>query len=500
MGVMRFLIPPSATPEGWPEVYRAYISGIDGRVFPTRVEVDSNLMVCRRHSNESGRLNVAWPVAGFGRPVLCTSSLVERDAPYVLTVELARGKISQVRDQLGAWEIAGMTVPVEFGPVHEEAHRLFARAAARQENPAEASRIAQDALATACRAAELLTQAYVRQRLMVRRRRGNGLPVVLGCQLSPALPDAVWSGALTHAFNAAFVPIEWRHIEPREGEYHWELNDAQVEWCRENKLLAFGGPLVDLAPDGVPEWLWQWDQDFFNLQSFFCDFVETAITRYIGRIRHWEVAARMNTGGGLALTEENRLTLVARILEVARQVDDENQLLLRIDQPWGDYQARGQHQLSPLQFVDALVRSGVGLSGVNLEIAIGYRPRGSASRDLLEFSRLLDQWGSLGIPLAVTLAFPSSADSDPKSHSDLEVEAPHWKGPWSHEAQAEWLELYLPLLMAKQSVTGIFWTHFSDALPHHFPHAGLLDPDGLRKPALDRIIRFRETYWKPDAE
>ena len=41
MGVMRFLIHPAAHPEGWPEVYRAYLAGMDGRVYPTRVEVDA---------------------------------------------------------------------------------------------------------------------------------------------------------------------------------------------------------------------------------------------------------------------------------------------------------------------------------------------------------------------------------------------------------------------------------------------------------------------------
>ena len=43
--------------------------------------------------------------------------------------------------------------------------------------------------------------------------------------------------------------------------------------------------------------------------------------------------ARANAGGALALTEENRLTLVAKVLEVARQVDQEAQFVIRIDQP-----------------------------------------------------------------------------------------------------------------------------------------------------------------------
>ena len=69
------------------------------------------------------------------------------------------------------------------------------------------------------------------------------------------------------------------------------------------------------------------------------------------------------------------MALVAHALEVAGQVDEESQLFLRVDQPWGDYQARGQHQLSPLQFVDALLRSGVGLSAVNLEFGVKFNAK-----------------------------------------------------------------------------------------------------------------------------
>ena len=38
MGVMRFRVCPPGFLEGWPEAEQAYISGFDGRVFPTRVE------------------------------------------------------------------------------------------------------------------------------------------------------------------------------------------------------------------------------------------------------------------------------------------------------------------------------------------------------------------------------------------------------------------------------------------------------------------------------
>ena len=498
MGVMRFLVHPKDLLEDWPEVHRAYVSGIDGRVFPTRVEVDENLVACYRNSSESGKLHVAWPVEGFGRPVITSSSLPERDEPYVLAVELARGKISRIRDQVSYWELAGMTLSEEFHALNRETHRLFGRATSMQDQPAAASALACSALAAAFQAAETVVRSYTDQRLEVRRTKSPQLPAALGSSLGHTVPDPSWSARFCEAFNAASVPLEWRLIEPTEGDYRWDAYDEQVQWCQDNHLLIVGGPLVDLSPEGMPGWLSQWEHDLFNLQSFIGDFVETAMSRYAGKIRNWEIAARVNTGGHLALNEENRLTLTARTLEIASQVDEDNQLMVGIDQPWGDYQARGQHQLSPLQFVDALIRSGAPLSGINLEIAIGYRPRGTASRDVLDFSRMVDIWSTLGVPLYVTLAFPSATNVDENAKPDLEVDRAGWKKPWSEAAQAEWVDLYLPLLMAKESVVGIHWTHFTDQTAHRFPNAGLLRADGQSKPALEHIINYRREYWSGD--
>ncbi len=492
---MKFLVHPHSLMTGWPEAQNAYITGIDGRVYPARVEIEENVVACRRVVSDSGRLNIAWPVPGFGRPVLTTSSLREQDQCYVLAVELARGKICQVRNQVAAWEQLGMQIPSEFQPINKEAHSLFAKSTALKDDASAASDLATQAIAKACEAAEVLTKSYIDQRLSIRLKRTTQVPVSLGCNLAHATPDPSWDALLLNTFNAAAIPIEWRYVEPQEGNYCWERPDTQVDWCLHHKLVMRAGPLLDLSPRGLPKWLEQWGHDFFNLQSFLCDFVETAVSRYLGKIRTWEVSARVNTGGALGLSEENCLTLVARTLEVARRVDEESQFLIRIEQPWGTYQSRGQHRLSPVQFVDALLRCSVGLGGVNLEIGIGYCNRGSASRDLLDFSRLIDMWSSLEIPLQVTLAFPSSSEPDPQSSVEIDVDSNGWKSPWSEEAQAEWIDKYVPLLMAKQAVTGIFWTHLTDAAPHEFPNAGLINQSGQPKQALRSLMQHGQNHW-----
>lgn len=497
MGVMKFQVhPESLLADGWPEAQNAYVTGFDGRVFPSRVEIDGNVIACRRPASDSGKFNIAWPVPGFGSPVLATSSLREQEGTYLLAVELARGRICQVRNQVANWEQLGMQIPDDFRALHKESQSLFAKCVGMKSDPIAASEVATQAIAKSCEASDLLTKSYTDQRLAIRVRRSSQLPVSLGCNLAHARPDATWDSLIPGTFNAAAVPIEWRHIEQEEGTYDWSWLDAQVEWCQQHKLVMRGGPLLDLSPRGLPKWLEQWGHDFFNLQSFLCDFVETAISRYLGKIRHWEVSSRVNTGGALNLTEENCLTLVARTLEVARRVDEEAQFLIRIEQPWGTYQTRGQHRLSPVQFVDALLRCGVGLAGVNLEIAVGFSNRGSASRDALDVSRMLDVWSSLEIPLHITLAFPSSNAADPLADSGIGVDARGWKNPWSEAAQAEWLDTFLPLLISKQSVNGIYWSHLTDAAPHDFPNAGLLNAAGQPKLAMQTLAAHSKNHWQ----
>lgn len=496
MGVMRFIVHPDAMLGEWPEVHRAYLSAVDQTVWPTRVEFKEGILTCRRHCSDSGKLHVGWPVPSLGRPVLTTASLPEREQPYILVVELARGKIVQVRNQAALWQAAGMVLPAEYASTMRDAHSLFGRAASSQDVLAECSEVAQRALGRACDAADVLMRAYTRQRLEARHRQYPNLPTALGCGLGDSIPVDGWKKPFTAAFNCAVVPIEWRSVEPYESDYRWEAYDAQIDWCQSQGLMINGGPLIDLSTRGLPDWLSQWSHDYWNLQSFIKDFVETAVARYSSRIRLWEVAARGNSGGALQLTEENRLTLVAAILETARKADEEAQLVVRIDQPWGEYLARGQHKLSPLQFADALIRAGLGVSALNLEVAVGYSPRSSPLRDMLDFSRMIDLWSTLGLPLQVTLALPSAQTPDLEITTDLEVQPGAWKTSYSEEAQTEWVENYLPLLLAKPSVVAVFWSHFADGQPHRFPHAGLMRPDGTLKPAIERFAAYRKAYWK----
>ena len=490
MGVMRFLVHPPDVLAGSNATSEAYLSGLDARIFPTHVELEDNLLTCRRMVSDSAKLNIAWPVAGVGAPVLTTASLREREQPYILALELARGKLSEVRETWAAWEQAGMSIPDAFRKKQKEAFHYFAQASAAAILPDQASEQACQSIKAALEAASMLIDAYTIQRMTSIRRSSHQSPGLLGGVLNGPLSEPAEWQSLKEAFNTVSVPINWREIEPAEGDYRWDAVDELIESAAQQRFILKGGPLIDLGNQGLPDWLAPWKNDFLNLPSFVCDYIDTAVGRYQGLVRLWEVSAYGNTGGALELGEDHCLALVARTLEAAKRVDSDSQLFVRIERPWGEYLREGQHRLSPFQFVDALVRSNLGLAGVTLELNCGYGPEGCFAREMLSVSKLIDFWSLLGVQVHVNLACPAQAGADPLANDRFDVRPGVWRDEWNEETQAEWMEHVVPLLLAKPSVTGVFLSQLSDAVPHRFPHAGLLNRDAKPRPMLQPLLRI----------
>ncbi len=107
MGVMKFRLPSNESALKAADFRKAYITGLDRTPSRIGVELRNGLLTCVRDTIESGRLFVPWPIPGYGTPIVGTATLAERPAPYVLAVELARGKLNDIRNQLADWTLMG---------------------------------------------------------------------------------------------------------------------------------------------------------------------------------------------------------------------------------------------------------------------------------------------------------------------------------------------------------------------------------------------------------
>jgi hypothetical protein len=496
MGTVSFLLPKSTKPDDARELGRACMAGgPDNMPWPTEAQVDPGRLTLRRTVDESGYLVAPWEVNGFGRLMGTSATLMERPTPYQLQVELARGKVNQLRCQAADWRSGGLQVPPELAQRVHETSLAFGHAVT-QLVPEDAAQQAQAALLSGYQAAEVLVQTYVDQVFQIRCQRQPGLDTALGCRLDAVLPRADLADRFTQAFNSLCLPLTWKDVEVTQGTYNWERYDALIAWALDKGLRVTAGPLVDFSSVKLPDWLWPWERDLNKVAQFMGGYVETALRRYKGRIRRWQITNASNYATLLGLGEDELLWLTARMAELARQVEPTIELVTGIAQPWGEYMALEDRIHSPFIFADTLIRAGLNLAALDLEVVMGVGPRGSYCRDLLEFSRLLDLYALLGLPLRVTLGYPSSCARDRQADKEMTVGLGEWRSGYTPEAQSEWATLYGALALCKPFVEGVNWVHYSDAEPHQFPHCGVIDDAGQPKAALQHLGALRKAHLK----
>ncbi len=496
MGSMRFRVLP---PERFTAdmVEQAYLSGMDRMSWPVETEREDDELILDRSVSDSGNLNVPWPIAGRGTLMLATASLIERFEPYLMPLELARGSIVQVRNQLADWQTMGLTIPAAVSSKLAEAAAQFSRAAVDSEDPLRAARRAEAALALALDAGDLLSDAYAEQALAVHRYgNGGGLTTLLGADLGPGLLDSASARHFLHIFNCAEVPLRWRDVETAEDAFNWANTDKQIAWCRKFGLKVVAGPLLTFDPHDLPDWLYLFEDDFESMVDFVGAFVRAAVDRYRGQVDYWICAGRVNALQALALAEPERLRLVAQTIDLVHSMDSSTPVLVSFDQPWAAYMRRQETDFPPLHFADALIRAGLDLGGLMLEMNVGYWPGGTLLRPPLEFSRLLDSWTMLGQPLWLSVCVPSADGADPQSrHTESMPPA-----GWTAADQQAWASRFVPMALAKPLVAGVVWNQYHDGRPHDFAHGGLIAPTGKPKPALGTLARLRHTHWPKQAD
>lgn len=489
MGQMRFVIPlpERLVPDA---AEQAYLAGPEGIPWECTTTFAGTALAIQRETRESGYLYFPWNVPGRGVVMLTSGSLMERANPYHLPVELARGTLNRLRNQVSLWEAAGMVLPDALEPLIHRATVAFARAATGQANPIAACEPADESIRLGLDASDILTHDYARQVLDIRRSQQQPLTTLLGARLQAA-PGADFGGKFLATFNTAMVSPVWHNLEPKMGRFQWDDLDAQVQWCRDHNIRLCFGPLLQFDRHMLPDWLFL-DEEFEEVQLSAVQYIDALVKRYRGKVQLWHVAARMNQEGAFHFTEEQRLRLVVEAVDRVRALDAKTPMILSFDQPWGEYIIRKDQELTPLHFADTLIRGELGLAGIGLEMNLGYWPGGTLPRDALEISRQIDRWSQLGVPLVIFVSIPSASSADSLARQATRVAPNLIAGGVTPQTQQATLSWLLPLLVAKQSVQAVIWNHWRDDVPHEMPHSGLCDQKGKPKPALQAIASFRK--------
>jgi hypothetical protein len=492
MGLMRLIVHDrDRIPPGGLE--HVHMCGQDDLPWFGRAYFSGDQLIIERNEDESGKVYVPWRIGKSSPVLISTSTLSEREKPYLLEVELARGMLNNLRNQLAQWESLGLVIGKGLSDGVLESTVEFSRAATTQDDPATAADWAKRSLNTTVTTMARLSEEYVKQAMALRRAQPRQFASWFGVNLGGQPPKAKVARQVINTFNMVSLPLAWKSIEAVEGRRSWTDADAQVEWAHSAGLRISAGPLLELDDRGVPDWTYLWEGDINSLLKFMLDHVRAVVERYRGKVHLWQVAARMTHGHALGLNEEARLQVAAKAINAVRQLDPTTPIVVTFDQPWAEYLASEQLDLAPLHFADALVRADLGLSGIGLEINLGYHPGGSAQRGPLAISRLIDTWSLLELPLLVAVTMPSSSGEDPHANGKVHVIGGE-PDDVTPQTQRDWINQHVPLLLAKNAVQIVLWNQLSDALPHHYPHSGLFDAADQPKPSLEAMQKIRQKY------
>lgn len=515
MAGLRFETPKtfSMDPLAW---QTAYLTGIEGLPWFCRRSNLHTTYAIERSIDESSRLSVIWPTKLHGPLLLSTTSLRKSNAPYDLGLELARGTIHRMRSQAFEWQRLGLRLSEEF--LNRSAIALDRFLDALLTPPGEDhDKAVEAAIENALFSNQLLCRGYTEQALLCRHQQEPRLSTLIGVQLPFAPIEQLTQFPVLDLSNTVGVSLDWSLIRKGSGKADYTIPDSQISWARQRGLRISGGPLISLQSQSLPEWLMLVEDPFEKLLEALMEHVRDVVTRYRGKIHLWHVAAGLNAPNDLRLTDEQALRLAVHAIQMVRSLDDRAAVIISVDQPWCEYLGAHQEAISPLHFVDALIRADLGLSGVGLEVNHNYWPSGTLPRDLLEFNRLVDQWALLGLPLMLLMRQPLSVQTDRNANPKLGM-VTSWF-PFSHQATPQTGEPpvesgkskpartqtvetagppvaadILELMLAKQAVQGIMWNQLSDAFPHQYPNAGLFGPNGEKRPLVDRWINLRREH------
>jgi hypothetical protein len=462
---------------------------------------DGVLTVSRPDTQALG-VALLWDVGGAGVEggayVLETARLKPRDKPYVLNVELARGRLMRILQKMEDWNLFDYPRTEKLASAFREAQMSLAGALAKLgDDPAEASKLGDAALRAGVVLGEDLAMFHAELLLGRRKSAGTVARHVLGCRVDPKVSAAEYRNALVGGFDYAVVPMNWRQIQPREEELAFQPLDDLLDTLVLKRLPVVAGPLVDLQESNVPDWMFIWEHDYDTLRDLTYEHVNRLVQRYRRQVSVWNVVSGLHAHSSFSLSFEQIIEFTRLLVGQVKAALPAARTLVTIRQPFGEYHARHRNTVPPMLYAEMVAQGGVPFEAFGVELEMGVPSPGMFTRDLFQLSCLLDRFATLGRPVFLTaMCVPGRSYPDPADASDGRLDpasAGRWHGPWDEQRQADWMEAVSRLALSKPYVESLAWSNLAD-LSHTMPGGGLLDASLKPKLSYAKAQELRQLY------
>ncbi len=478
----------------------AYVVGSDDVPLRAEISFKNGLITCKKRAAGPAGLALLWEVAGAGTILLETIRVLEREVPYVLQLEFARGRLMRINHKLEDWGLLDYEGVEELAVKVSQARELLIQAL-QADQPAQAAVLGEESLSLAVQASEELSR-YHASVLLGRRTQSGGLGRrVFGCSVHLDKPSELFRKRLASAFDFATVPVVWRDIEPTEQNFNWKPLDAWVESLAKQPVPIRGAPLLSFSEKNVPDWLYIWEHDFDTIRDLAFEHVRRVINRYGQYIQTWTVISGIHANNCFTFSFEQLMELTRMTAALTKQLCPRGTAILELVAPWGEYYARNQRTIPPLLYADMAVQSGVTFDAFGLQFNFGPGVDGMYVRDMFQISSALDLFAKLGRPLHITgvqvpsdttVARSDSFEAQDKTGGEGPIlDGGTWHQPWNEEVQAEWLRRFVEVALSKPFVETVSWQSLADHSRQEVPHGGLLRADLAPKAAYRQLLTLR---------
>jgi len=481
----------------WP-VRNAYLMGADGNAMRSEIRFEGGMVVAQKREAGTAAFTIQHQAGDIGELTVQTCMLPESDKPYILNLELARHRLMQLYTKLEEW---GLFDLADDHPVTRRANiarDLFIKALCVQnESPAEAARIAQQALVAAVDGSEELALAHS-ELLLNKRKSAGALPKApIGCGITIEHNDERLKAGLRNHFDYVQLPVPWKTVAPEENGYVWERMDDWAQWAQRSRMPVIAGPVIAFEPACLPDWLYIWEHDYDTVRDLIYEQVERVVTRYKDVVQIWNIVSGLHVNSHFTFTFEQLMDLTRMCTMLVKKIQPNAKVMIELRHLFGEYYAQNPRSIPPMMYADLVVQSAIAFDAFGLRLTMGQATQGQHTRDLMQISSLLDQFAHTGKPLYLTVSTPSQPVTDmmiarPESDEPVDAQSGYWRRPWSESVQSRWLEAVFQIAISKPFVEAIAWQDLIDYPNIDLPMSGLLDEEIKLKQSFRRLVGFRQ--------
>lgn len=469
MASVKFLL-NGPTETGWKlEPDFVHVIDLERTPYAVKVTIDNGMLVCETGTPESLRVQVPWALPGYNPSIFGTSTLPGNHQPYILLIELARGRLTDLRHffQEGP---AGTSrpLPAKF----QQASDLFIAALMARNDVDKAADLA---------AKSLQTSIELGRETIHQQCSGHEIDEKLIQKLSVDLSSlrandlsASQRWALANVRNCRIAPT-WSELMTVENQIHWHSWETPVRIARDANLRVHAGPLIDFSNDFLPPWVYRYTE-ISQLCRVFSNYVHYVVSNLKGQVDVWHVIRRPAMRQVNVISEEQQIKIAVSAIQAVSRAFPAAEIVVDLTAPWAEWLTTASFELGPLHLADTLARADLGLTGIGMELAMGYEFPGSHLREMIDVARLLDMYQLVNLPLHLTVAVPGKqAEMQTTSLNQVGADSRQWPLGCSEKSQAEIGMALLRLAASRAHVRSVHWATLSDTNGSEFLNSGLFD-------------------------